>query len=58
MKMEPSGIKKREEEINAGTSIDRSYCNVTQSDEENEIRILKWHFELMLNTMDDSSGSR
>ena len=56
--MEPAGIKKEEEEINAGTSIDRSYFSVTQSDEENEIRILKWQFELMLNTMDDSGDSR
>jgi hypothetical protein len=58
MKMEPGGIKKGAEEIEAETSIDGSYCSVTQSDEENEIRVLKWQFELILNTIDDTTGSR
>ena len=54
--MEAGGIKKGDEEIMAETSIDRSYYSVTQSDEEYEIRILKWQFELMLNTIDEISG--
>lgn len=56
MKMEAGGIKKGIEETMAETSIDRSYISVTESDEEREIRILKWQFELMLNTIDEIGG--
>jgi hypothetical protein len=56
MKMEPDGIKKEIEETMAETSIDRSNCSLTESDEEREVRILKWQFELMLNTIDEISG--
>ena len=58
MEMEIGGVKKKDEGIEAGTSLDGSYGNVTLSDEENEIRILKWKFELMLNAMDDTKGPR
>ncbi len=51
--MEP-GVSKKE--IMADTSIDRSYYSVTESEEEREIRILKWQFELMLNSIDEISG--
>ena len=56
--MEPGGFKKGEERVKAEILIDRSYCNVTQSDEENEIKLLKWQFELMLNALDETTGSR
>ena len=55
--MEIGGVKKKDEGIEAETSLDGSYGNVTLSDEENEIRILKWQFELVLKAMDDTTGS-
>jgi hypothetical protein len=54
--MEPVVIKKGDEEIMAETSIDRSCYSVTQSDEEHEIRILEWQFELLLNTINEITG--
>ena len=56
--MEPGSIKKRDEELNTETSMDRSYSSAMQSVEENEIRILTWQFELMLRTMDGTSSSK
>ncbi len=56
--MELEGIKTGEERIEVETSIDESDVNVTESNQDNEIRILKWQFELMLNAMDDKRGSR
>ncbi len=56
--MKPVGIKKGIEEFMAASSIERSYCSVTQSDEEREIRILKWQLELILNTIEEISGGR
>ncbi len=56
--MELGGIKAGEEKIEVETSIDGSDFSVTQSNEDNDIKILKWQFELMLNAMDDKRGSR
>ncbi len=57
--MEPGGIKKGDEEVIAETCIDRSHSSLTQSEEEREITVLKWQFELMLDTIaekGDTSG--
>ena len=56
MKMQRGGIKEGIEDITAEASIDESHSYVTESDEECEIRILKWQFELILNTIEEVSG--
>jgi len=39
----------------AETSHDESYSSVAESDEECQIRVLKWQFELVLNTIEEVS---
>ncbi len=56
--MELGVIKKGDEDIEAEISIDGSIPGVTPSNEDNDIKILKWQFELMLNAMDDTRGSK
>ncbi len=41
----------------AETSNNESYSSVTETDEECEIRILKWQFELILNTIEGGNLS-
>ncbi len=55
--MEIGDIKTGEEKIQVETSIDGSISRVAQPSEDNEIKILKWQFELMLNAMDDPRSS-
>ncbi len=54
--MELGVIKKGDEEIEGEISFDGSVA--TQSNEDNDIKILKWQFELMLNAMEDTKGSK
>ncbi len=57
MKMELGDIKTGEERIEVETSIDGSHSSVAQPNEDNDIKILKWQFELMLNAMDGPRSS-